>query len=72
MKSPIFYEHAFDRDIAILHKKLENPSLIKGMFILVKGTGHGSSMDIQNYILELFKTHRNTDTQVYPVPNNPD
>lgn len=44
----------------------------KGIFILDKGIGHGSSREMRDYMMEFLKANRNTKTQVYPIPENPD
>lgn len=43
----------------------------KGIFILDKGIEHGSSSDMDKYVLEFFKANRDSNIPVYPIPQNP-
>lgn len=44
----------------------------KGIFILDKGIGHGSSIEMDEYVVEFLKSNRDTDIPVYPIPKNKD
>lgn len=44
----------------------------KGIFILDKNVGHGSSREMNDYVVEFLKANRNTNTQEYPIPANAD
>ena len=42
----------------------------KGMFILDVGIKHGSSVEMNDYVLEFFKANRGPDQPTYPTPKN--